>query len=269
MRAKDTLRNLNIRPVKERGQNFLIDERAVLEIAEFGKISTNQHIVEIGPGLGALTKELVGAKKLTLIEIEDKFCQDLAVKYPDVEIISSDVRQVNFEEIGESLLVFGNLPYSFSTDIIFHLVKYATVINRAVLLLQKEFAQRLAAKEGGRIYGTISISCQLHADINLGPVIQGTSFHPPARVDSQLVELNFLKAPRFEVSDMAIFRKVVKAGFLKRRKKILNSFKAAGYFSELDLLEIFEKSGIDPGERAEAVSLERFVKLTNTICCKT
>jgi len=260
-RAKDILRGLKVKPSKEKGQNFLIDPGVIDEVISFGRPRKGEAIVEIGPGLGALTSELSGVSTLTVIEIEGEFCRELSQKYPEIKVIHSDVRSVDFSSLGEDLVVFGNLPYSFSTDIVFHLIEHRSCISRAVLMLQKEFAERMGASPGGRDFGVLSISCQLWTDVHFGPVISGKSFHPPAKVDSQLVELVFLKESRFPVSDMVTFKKVVAAAFFKRRKKIVNSLVASRAYDRELIHEALGKAGIDPGRRAESLSIEEFFTL--------
>ena len=262
-RVRDRLGAMKVRPDKGLGQNFLIDSSAVDEIVRFGAPAADDNLLEIGPGLGALTKELSCFPNLSLIEIEEKFCADLRRRFPAANVINEDVRLVDLSQLGENLVVFGNLPYSFSSDIVFLLVDFAAVIKRAVLMLQKEFVERLCAHPGGRDYGMLSISCQLWAEARPGPVIGGDSFHPPAKVDSQLVELVFSKEPRCQIGDMFLFKRIVAAAFFRRRKKIANSIRASGAFPGLPLEECFERAGIDPNRRAETLSIEEFARLSS------
>jgi 16S rRNA (adenine1518-N6/adenine1519-N6)-dimethyltransferase len=264
-RAKDILSEFGVRPSKSRGQSFLIDAAAIEEIVSFGRPGHDDGLIEIGPGLGALTRELFRFGRLTVIEIEEKFCADLQKRFPGIVVINEDVRSVDFAELGSDLVVFGNLPYSFSTDIVFHLVEYAAVIKRAVLMLQREFAERLAAAPGGRDYGVLSISAQLWAEIDLGPIITGQAFHPPPRVDSQLVNLRFSKQPRAAVGDLFWFKRVVAAAFFQRRRKIANSMRAAGAFEGKHIDLAFERAGIDPGRRAETLSIAEYAALSNAL----
>ena len=264
-RAKEKLRSLDVRPSKERGQNFLIDDSVIQSIVGFGAPKAEENLVEIGPGLGALTRELAKFPKLSLIEIEEKFCAELAAEFPKVKIVNRDVREVPFSDIGSDLVVFGNLPYVFSTEIVMHLVANAQVITRAVLLLQREFAERLASPPGGREYGRLSIATQLWADLELGPIIPGTSFHPPTSVQSRLVSLKFLKKPRVEIRDQVWFEKVVKAAFSKRRKKLSNSLFASGYLAKERIDAALTQAGIDPGRRAETLSISEFVALAEAL----
>ena len=130
-------------------------------------------------------------------------------------------------------------------------------------MLQREFAERMAAMPGGRQYGVLSISCQMWADIRLGPVIPGTAFHPPASVESRLLEMTFLPQARFAVSDQLWFKKIVRGAFLQRRKKIVNSLLAAGILSRSQIEAGLRAARIDPGVRAETVSIEQFVQLAD------
>lgn len=264
-RAKDVLRDLDVRPSKGRGQNFVIDSSVVRSIVDFGNPQPGEKLVEIGPGLGALTAELYGRGELTVIEIEERFCEELARKFPGIHIINADVRDVDFSTIGSNLAVFGNLPYSFSTDIIMLLLEQSPALARAVLMLQREFAERLAAPPGGRDYGAISVACQMRADISTGPIVPGDSFHPPASVESMVIELRFLGQARHGVEDLGEFRKVVKAGFMKRRKKLVNSMRASGFYSGESLDRAFAETGVDPGRRAETLTLEEFAALYRSL----
>lgn len=264
--VKQQLDTLRVRPTKERGQNFLIDGSVIDGIVDFARPRADEELVEIGPGLGALTKELARYNLKAVIEIEPEFCEKLRSQYPTIEVIEADARFVEFSEIGEErITVFSNVPYSFSTELVFRLVDCASSIERAVLLLQKEFAERLAASPGSRAYGTTSIACQLVADLRLGPTVGGDSFHPKANVDSRVVELKFHEAPKHTVRNMFWFKQTVKSAFFKRRKKILNSMNASSVFPELQLAEILEQAAIDPERRPETLSVEEYVSLSNLI----
>lgn len=263
--VKASLRKSGVRPSRTKGQNFLLDENVLAGIVEFAEPDFSQKIVEIGPGLGALTKYLAPAENLTLIELESEFCRELEKSFPNARIINEDIRQVDFSEIGENLVVFGNIPYVYSTDIIFRLIDNSKRISKAVLLMQKEFARRLAAPSGGREYGAISIAVQLWADIKLGSVVKGDAFHPATKVDSQVVSLQFLSEPRYPIEDYAAFRRLVKAAFMQRRKKLINSLKASGFYTSIDLPAVLEACGISGSRRAETLSIIEFVDLSQKI----
>ena len=262
---KRKLSDLDVTPSKERGQNFLLDDGIVQDIVEFGGGAKDLDVLEIGPGLGALTAHLHGFRSLTLIELEQRFCDELLKKYPSAKIISADVRTIDLGSLGDDLIVFGNLPYSFSTDIVFHLIEHGSHIRHATLLLQREFAERLAAPPGGRDYGRLSVATQMYADVTLGKIVPGSSFHPTTEVESRLVKLSFLKTPRFAIPDKAWFERVVKASFSQRRKKLLNSLKASGFFAPEQIVAALSGSGIDPNRRAETLSISEFVALSEEL----
>lgn len=267
-RIKDDLRELGVRPTKERGQNFLHDASVLEQLVMAGAPKPEDTIVEIGPGLGAMTGELARFPNLTVIEIEPRFCEELKNRHPQIKIIQSDVRLVDFSKIGKKLLVYGNLPYSMSTEILFHLVSHGASIDRAVLLLQKEFVDRMAAPPGGREYGTLSIAVQLWANIKPGMVVDGECFHPPTKVQSRIVELKFLGKPRIDVGDTEFFRRVIKACFHKRRKILINSIEASHFFPEVDLKQVLAQAEIDPECRAETLKAEDFARLARILAAR-
>lgn len=261
-RAKDTLRDLNVRPTKERGQNFLIRPEIPQAIADFGNVPEDALVVEIGPGTGALTEHLARFKKLTLIEIEPKFCELLAQKFPHVHIINADVRTVDLATIGSNLHVYGNIPYVFSSEIVFHLIANRKHVKQAVMMVQKEFAERLAAPTSTRAYGSISVSAQLFADIELGMIVPGDAFHPPTEVQSRVMKLTFRETPRADVPDYEFFQVVVRAAFSQRRKKLINSLMSQGRWTKERVLQALAAAEISPEVRAETLSVEAFARLT-------
>ncbi len=265
-RQKDTLRDLRVRPSKERGQNFLIRPDVPESIVAFGAIPSGAHVVEIGPGTGALTEFLARkAGQLTLIELEPSFCGHLRERFPDAEIINADVREFDLSSLGSALHVFGNIPYVFSTEIVFHLIKHRASVREAVLMVQREFAERLAAAPGGREFGSISVAVQLHADVDLGPVVPGDAFHPPTEVQSQVMKLRFLPQPRVAVERPEHFERVVRAAFSQRRKKLVNSIVSRGIWPKEVVLQALARAGASPDTRAEQLSLEEFAAIAREL----
>ncbi len=264
MKIKSQLKNLGVRPTRERGQNFLLDEGAISEIVRFGDPRPSDKLIEIGPGLGALTRELARVAPLTVIEVEPQFCAKLKSDNPALTVIQSDVREVNFSELGESLVIFGNLPYSLSTEIIFHILSFHKNVKRAVFLLQKEFVERIGAPPGGKDYGALSVGCQLYANVRFGPVFPGNLFHPPTKVESQMVELTMKDGAPGGLSDYErnVFQMVVRAAFFNRRKKIVNSIALSKFATEAEASAALAAAGIDSSRRAETLSLPEFLLLT-------
>ena len=259
----DRLKLVGVKPSRERGQNFLFDLAALESIILFGKPRPEEEIVEIGGGLGALTAELAAVKPITIVEVEPAFCKEIAERYPQCRVVESDIRIFDLTEVGTELVVFGNLPYSLSTDIILYLVQHHAIIKRAVLLLQKEFSERLFARPGTKKYGTLSVHVQLYASVYPGPVIAGDCFYPAAAVESQVIEVVFLDKPRFAVTDFFILSRIVSAAFSKRRRKILNSVQQSKSLQADLFKRALGIAGVSPDTRAEDVAVEEYVKLAN------
>ena len=267
MRVKKTLSKLGVSPSKGRGQNFLIDPTVLDSIIAFGAPNATDHIIEIGPGLGALTEKLLEVVPfLKVIEVEERFCGSLAEKYGSkLEIWNADARSVEFDSLGDALVVFGNLPYSLSTDIILHLISQRDVVSRGIFLLQKEFAERLAASPGTKAYGSLSVAVQLWCDTKLGFMVPGNSFHPPTEVTSRVIELSFRKTPKVPVGDFAWFEKIVRAGFTQRRKKLKNSLLSVGWLEKARIDAACIAADIDPNCRSETLTIEQFAKLAEVL----
>ena len=259
------LKQIGVRPSKDYGQNFLIDAHAVTEIVDFARPQSSEKVLEIGPGLGALTEELHAiCPDLTVIELEGRFCKYLATKLPGLNIINEDVRFVDFSELGGKLTVFGNLPYSFSSEIILHLLEFSDSVSRAIVMLQKEFAERLAAQPGSRKYGILTVLTQLKAEALLGPIINGDSFYPAPDVQSQMIELRFYSEPKYQINDNLTFKKILHGVFKERRKKIPNTLVKVGYDKDR-VLSALATASIPESSRPEDVSVEQYVKLANTL----
>jgi len=270
-KIRETLTALGVTPRKQRGQNFLIDPGSVHKVLSFAGVRATDEVVEVGPGLGALTTKLIEqAKTYCAVDIEERFIQFLRSEHPALppsSFICADVRTINLSELGFSperkAVIVSNVPYSLSSEVILWLLEQHTVIARASLLLQREFAERVAAVPGGKEYGSLSALSALLADIRLGPKITGACFFPPAEVESRLVELRMLGSTRYEVPSVQRFETVVRASFSKRRKTLLNALSSSERFGSKDDVESWlRRCDIDPVRRAETVSPEEYARMT-------
>ena len=270
-KVRETLSDLGVTPRKQRGQNFLIDPGSIRKVLTFAAVHAGDDVVEIGPGLGALTPKLIeDSKSFRAIDIEQRFIDFLRSQHPAVPesaFVCADVRSVKLEELGftprRQAVIVSNVPYSLSSEVILWMLEQHTVIARASLLLQREFAERVAASPGGKEYGSLSALSSLLADMRLGPRITGSCFFPPAEVESRLVEFRMLGKTRFEVPSVNRFETVVRASFSKRRKTILNALSSSEHFGSKTDVEAWLKScDIDPVRRAETVSPEEYARLT-------
>jgi 16S rRNA (adenine1518-N6/adenine1519-N6)-dimethyltransferase len=257
----ELLKELGVTPSKDFGQSFLTDSGVIADIVDFARISQNSKIVEIGPGLGALTQELYGRGDLSVIEIEPKFANFIKSKFPEINVINEDVREVDLSEIGDNLIVFGNLPYVFSTDILFHLLAYKTNIKRAIVMFQKEYAERLYAKPNSKKYSSLTLQLGVHAKVVPGPIISGDKFFPEVAVQSQIVEIRYHEKCLCPEDSLFYYQRLVSAGYFKRRKKILNSFKLSKAFNEKELSVIMDCPSFNSNLRAEAVEILEFVEI--------
>jgi len=257
----------NIKPSKSKGQNFLIEPAVVFDIIKLSNIQTKvPTIIEIGPGIGAMTEHLNElTDNLILIEIEDQLAKNLKFKFPNATIINQDVREVDFSQFGKDLIVFGNLPYSFSSDIIFHFVNYKEYISSAILMLQKEFVNRLKAEPNSKAYSILSINLQVHSKVIDGEIVPPECFYPKPKVFSKLVKLDFYNESPYKIDNNKAFKKVLTASFKNRRKKLLNSLKSSNLFDNDKLLEIFKDLNFSDNIRAENLQVEEFVQLCKKV----
>ncbi len=264
------------RPKKKLGQNFLMDPNIIGNIISRSGYVKDDVVLEIGPGMGALTiplsrqvKAIVAVEKDSRLikELEDRF---LSEGIDNVELINRDILRVDLDEIrGMSsgpLKVIGNLPYNISSPVIWKLIRNRKSIESAVLMFQAEVAERLSAAPGGKIYGALSILVQYHVNVEVLCNVPATAFSPRPKVASKVVRLDFNRPYPVRALDDEIFRRLVKGAFSQRRKTMVNSLSAVfPSLGKAGLLEAVERCGIDPGARAETIDIERFLRLCSVI----
>lgn len=260
-RTKAALRELDVVPRKARGQNFIVNDLVISSIVDFGRPSRDEYVVEIGPGLGALTRALLPFDLKAVIEFEPAFAREIASAHPGIQVFEADARSFDYCSFKTPITLFANLPYSISSEMLIALCDApAGVVRRAVLMLQREFAERLAEPVGGSNYGILSVYCQQVAALTLGPIVEAEHFHPRPKIDSQLIELAF-KTERAQIVPAAWFRRVVRAAFSKRRKKLSNSLLASGLTTALEVEKALQTAGVDGNKRAQELSFEDYERL--------
>jgi 16S rRNA (adenine1518-N6/adenine1519-N6)-dimethyltransferase len=255
-RPSELLRRHGLRPKKEWGQNFLGDPRILGELAALAEVRPGETVVELGAGLGHLTRALAATgARVVAVERDRDLAPILRAELPQVQIVEADAKSFDLTAAarGERIVVCGNLPYHLSSPILFHLLDQRTVLRRAVLLLQREVAERVAAPPGGRDYGVLSVLVQHVADARIGLQVDRRAFTPPPEVESSALVLDFLPRPRAEVRDERRFRTLVKAAFAQRRKTLWNALKPLP-----GAREALERAGIDPQRRGETLSVAEF-----------
>lgn len=256
------------------GQNFLSSQEVLEEIATAAEID-HSGVIEIGPGFGVLTNELAKrAKKVVALEIDERLIPILAdtlSEYDNVKVINKDVLKTDLTELvkdefnGEKVSVAANLPYYITTPIITGLIDAKLPLKNLVVMVQKEVADRLAAKAGSKDYGAISVLCQYHTEVEIICTVPADLFVPPPKVDSTVVKMVFRDKPVVTPKNEAVFFKTVKAAFSQRRKTLLNCLSANFPKSKDELTNIMESVGIDPRRRGETLTLEEFSKLSDML----
>lgn len=267
---KQILARHNLRPKKDWGQNFLGDEEVLGRIADACSVGEGDVVVELGAGLGHFTRALAdtGARVVAverdrdLVKVLEK---ELAL--PNVSVLAANAADLDFASVAgaERPVVAGNLPYQLSSPILFEVLEQRAHVRRAVFLLQKEVAERIAAPPGGREYGLLSVLLQAFAHVSVVFHVRAGLFHPPPKVDSAVVRIDITETPRAEVRDTARFIKLVKAAFSQRRKTLWNSLKSAKLCPDEALLAALGQAGIDPVRRAETLSPAEFAALERAL----
>ena len=272
---KSALKRYNISPKKYLGQNFLVDEVVVDRMIRACRFTKNDWVMEIGAGLGVLTRRLArGVKNVLAVEKDRNVCvalRDMVKGYDNVNIICDDFLELDIEktliEVPEKIKVIGNLPYYITSPIIEKLITSRLNFESMYITVQKEVAERICAGPGGKDYGSLSVFVQFYTKPRILLSIGRDCFYPEPEVDSSFVELMVLQRPSVDVSDADKFFAVVRAGFGQRRKTLLNSLLSSEAIT-LDknaLAELLKKIDIDPGIRAERLSLEEFARISNAI----
>jgi 16S rRNA (adenine1518-N6/adenine1519-N6)-dimethyltransferase len=249
------------------GQNFLVDDHARHRIADaLGDIS-QRTIVEIGPGRGAITEILATrSARLIAVELDRTLAAELRFRFRDhtnVEIVEADVLTVDLASFADQVDVIGNLPYNITSDILLHLFSAAPKLRRAVLMMQREVGERVAAAPGVRDYGLLSATTQMYAEVEHLFTLPPSAFSPPPDVYSSVLRLHF--RPRFEELgvDPAGFDRFLKQAFAQKRKTLRNNLQFAGY--DAALLTQHWPAALQPQVRAEQASLELMAELYRTV----
>lgn len=261
------------------GQHFLVDPGVAARIVEAVGATTADVVCEIGAGPGTLTWALAArVGRLVALEIDPALQARLAAAartWPDrerVEIKLADARGFAYEELhalrpapAGRVLVVGNLPYSVSKLILGRLFDARAALDAAVLMLQREVAERITAPPGGREYGALSVFWQRWADVTQLEVVPPVAFRPPPAVESAVIRVGFRTIPRVPVGDEAMFTRVVRAAFGQRRKTLGNALRGGGLGGAERLAAALDRATIDGGRRAETLSLEEFARLADAL----
>ena len=260
---------------KNLGQNFLIDDEAVSGIVEAAKVSKEDLIIEIGPGLGTLTKELLEkAGKVVCIELDKRMIEilnDRFSMYNNFEIINDDVLKVDLRELIQKenmphTKIVANLPYYITTPIIMKLLEDRLDIERITVMIQKEVADRLVTEPGIGDTGAITYAIHYFTKPRKVLDVPNTSFIPAPKVNSTVITLEVLKEPSVETIDEEKLFEVIKIAFMQKRKTLLNALSNSGKFGTKDnIAKILLNLGVDTKIRPENLTLEQFAKISQNI----
>lgn len=247
---------------KSLGQHWLKDRSILQDIATSAELKKNDTVLEIGPGLGTLTSELLRrAGRVVAVEFDGDLARKLPGQFPgtNLEIIHEDILQFNLDELPRDYKVVANVPYYITSKIVEKLLTSSQKPSLSVLLVQKEVAERIAACPGE--LSVLGISAQVYAEATLGAEVPREYFTPPPKVDSRVVILRTREKPLIDPMDESRFFQLVKAGFSAKRKKLRSSLAGGLGLPKQQVEEMLQKGGISPDLRAQDVSIEEWKKL--------
>lgn len=277
--TKYIMKKYGITANKKLGQNFLIDENVIETIADSSDLSKEDLVIEIGPGLGTLTKKLLEKSgEVIAIELDDrmiKILKERFLAYQNLEIINEDVLKVDLEELIKEnkkdgsikkVKIVANLPYYITTPIIMKLLEEKLDIDSITVMIQKEVADRLTATPGEKNSGAITHTVYYYARAEEILTVPNHSFIPEPEVESEVIRLNLRKEPVIQVKDEKKFFKIIKAAFMQRRKTLLNAVGNSGINITKEQIEVILKElDIDTRIRGEALTIEQFAQIVEKI----
>ncbi len=271
IKTAELVKKYNFKFSKSLGQNFLIDDSVPKDIVAGAEVNEDDLVIEIGPGVGTLTAQLLNkAKKVVAIELDSDLIPILNKEIgdnPKFTLIHNDALKVNFNEIigdEESVKLVANLPYYVTTPIILKLLKEDYKFKSLTIMIQKEVAERINAEPGNKDYGSLSLLVQYYCDTKIVRKVAPQCFIPRPKVDSIVIRLDRLTEPKVSVKSEKLFFDIIRSSFNMRRKTLWNGVKNIGLGKEkLELA--FNEANIDPKRRGETLSIQEFAVLSDKI----
>lgn len=278
-RTKEILKKHGFTFKKSLGQNFLTEPNILRKIVETAGIDENTNVIEVGPGIGALTEQLArNAAQVLAFEIDDRLLpvlQDTLAPYPNVTVVHQDVLEADLvKTTGEvftkdlPIKVVANLPYYITTAIMMHFLESDLPVAEMVVMMQREVADRISAAPGTKAYGSLTIAVQYYMEAKLAFIVPKTVFVPQPNVDSAILKLTRRPTPAVAVTDEQAFFRLTKAAFQLRRKTLWNNLLHAYGKDDATkawLTKSLEEADIDPKRRGETLSLAEFAALSNAL----
>ncbi len=262
---------------KSLGQNFITDRNILEKIIEGAEIEADDMVIEIGPGIGVLTAELAErAAFVTAVEIDGRLIpilEETLSGFNNISIVNQDILKTDLGKLIDEgkqqgrftgrVHIIGNLPYYITTPIIMKLLEEQVPADSITVMMQKEVADRIRSAPGSRTYGAISVAVQYYCRVTKVTDVPKEAFVPRPKVESTVLRFAPLDVKAVELKDEKAFMRCVKAGFAQRRKTLLNSLASAGGLDKAKVKRILEAAGIDPGRRAETLTVEEFGRIAN------
>ena len=277
--TKFIMKKYNIKANKNLGQNFLVSSDAINQIVNSGEIEKDDLIIEIGPGLGTLTKELLErAKKVICVELDNKMVEILNERfslYDNLEILNQDILKTDLKEIIKKektqnnikdVKIIANLPYYITTPIIMKLLEEKLDLKSITVMIQKEVAERLIATPGEKNTGAITYTVYYYAEAKKIAEVPNTSFIPEPEVTSEVIRLDIRKNPPVETKNTEMMFKIIKNAFMQRRKTLLNSLTNTKIFKNKEEgTKILKRLNLNENIRAEELTLKKFAEITDLL----
>ena len=273
--TKEVVNKHNFKFSKSLGQNFLIDDNVIDRILEGARLSETDRIIEVGPGIGTLTREMGKvAENVVAIEIDKTLIPILKETLADldnVEVVNEDILKVDVQGLineklnGGPVKLGANLPYYITTPIVMKFLEEDIPVTDIVVMVQKEVADRMNAKPSTKDYGALSVAVQYYCDTEIVAKAPRHMFVPQPNVDSIVIGLHVRDEKKYVVDNEDIFFKTVKASFGQRRKTLLNSLGGLGFLSKDQIREALQAANIDEKRRGETLSIDEFANLSNEI----
>lgn len=275
MSLKDVLGKHNFRFKKKYGQNFITDPGILNKIVSIGDITSDDIVVEIGPGAGTLTEAIARkAGQVIAIEIDPDLLpilQENLAEWENIKIVEGDALKIDLDKLVEEITgqrkpykIVANLPYYITSPLVMHFLENDFNIKRIVIMVQKEVAERFTAEPGTKDYGALTVNLNIYTKPRIAFFVSRNVFTPRPDVDSAVVDLEVREEPPYPINNIDILKRLVKAAFNQRRKTLNNALKALNI--EKDIIQkALEDTNIDPKRRGETLTLEEFVMIANRL----
>ena len=273
--TKDIVDKHGFKFSKSLGQNFLIDDNVIDKIIDGARVKEGDKVIEVGPGIGTLTREMAKrAEKVVAVEIDKNLIpilKETLAEFDNTEVVNEDILKVDINKLvdeklsGGPVKLIANLPYYITTPIVMKFLEEDIPVTDIVVMVQKEVADRMNAVPSTKDYGALSVAVQYYCDTEIVAKAPRHMFIPQPKVDSTVIGLHIREEKKYKADNEQLFFKTVKAAFGQRRKTLLNSLSSMGVLDKAKIKEVLAEAGIDEKRRGETLSIEEFAHLSNVI----